>query len=92
MTLLDSNVLVEILEKKSKKGEPLYSEIIESGEGICTTLILHEIMYGLRKYSKPTKELLQLPVVDYSKEDALLSAKIEYEMEKDVQLVFERVH
>lgn len=83
MILLDTNALVEILEKRSKSGEELYSAVIESGESIGTTSInLHELMYGLRKYSKPPKELLQLPVFDYSREDALLSSEIEFEVEK----------
>ena len=84
MILLDTNVLVEILEKRSKKGEELYSAVIASGESICTTSInLHELLYGLKKYGKPVKELLQLPIIDYSKDAAFLSAEIEYEMEKN---------
>jgi len=83
MILLDTNVLVEILEKRSKIGEELYSAVIASGESICTTSInLHEILYGLKKYDKPVKELLQLPIIDYSRDAALLSAEIEYDMEK----------
>jgi tRNA(fMet)-specific endonuclease VapC len=83
MILLDSNVLVEILEKRSKNGEELYNRIIESGETICTTsLNLHELLFGLKKYNKPVKELLQFPTIEYSKEDALLSSDIEYQMEK----------
>ncbi len=83
MILLDSDALVEILEKRSKTGEYLYSTVIASGEAIGTTSInLHEIMYGLKKYGKSIKELLQLPIIDYSREAALLSAEIEYESEK----------
>lgn len=83
MILLDSNVIIEILEKKSKKGEEAYSTIIESGETVCTTAInLHEVAYGLKKYGKPTRELLRIPIVDYSKEAALLSSDIEFVMEK----------
>jgi tRNA(fMet)-specific endonuclease VapC len=57
--LLDKNVLVEILEKRSKIDEELYSAVIASGESICTTSInLHEILYDLKKYDKPMMELL----------------------------------
>ncbi len=53
MIILDTNVVVEILGKRSIKGEQLYSALIESGETISTTAInLHEVMYGLRKYSQ----------------------------------------
>jgi hypothetical protein len=32
----DMNVLVEILGKRSEKGEEICSNIIESGQAICT--------------------------------------------------------
>ena len=35
---------------------------------ISTTAInLHEILYGLQKYAKPIKEILLLPVLNYTK-------------------------
>ena len=43
---------------------------------------LHEIMYGLHKYAKPVREVLQLPVLNFGKEDAQLSARLETETEK----------
>jgi len=43
---------------------------------------LHEVLYGLHKYSKPVKELLLLPILNYTKKDAVLSSKIELEVEK----------
>ena len=83
MILLDTNVLVEILEKRSRKGEALYSYLINTGESICTTVLnLHELLYGLKKYNKPTNTILQLPIINYTKDDALLSAEIDYRMEK----------
>jgi len=30
----------------------------------------HEILFGFRKYNKPTREVVQLPVLSYTKEDA----------------------
>lgn len=84
MILLDTDVLIEILEKKSGVGEKLYVSLIETQETIGTTAInLHELLYGLRKYSKVMKELLQVPVIGYSKEDAVLSSTIELDMERD---------
>lgn len=82
MILIDSNALIEILEKRSKVGEKLYASLLSSGEAIGTTSInLHEILYGLRKYSKPVNEILQIPTIEYSKEDAELSSQIELELE-----------
>jgi len=83
MILLDTDVLIEILEKRSQKGEELYSTLIEVGESVCTTSInLHELLYGLKKYNKSTKTLLQFPVLEYSKDDAQVSSEIECHLEK----------
>jgi len=35
----------------------------------------------LHKYGKPVKELLQLPILAYAKEDAVLASKLEREAE-----------
>ncbi|MEM2942696.1 MAG: type II toxin-antitoxin system VapC family toxin [Candidatus Bathyarchaeia archaeon] len=83
MIILDTDVLIEIFDKESERGDKALGDILESGDSISTTAInLHEIMYGLRKYAKPVKEVLQLPVLNYTKEDANLSARIELEAEK----------
>ncbi len=39
-------------------------------------------MYGLQKYAKPVKEVLQLPVLGYEKRDASLAARLELEVER----------
>jgi len=83
MIIIDTDVLIEIFDRKSEKGDEALKKLIESGEKISITVItLHEILYGLQKYAKPVKEVLQLPVLDYTKNDAILAAKIELEMEK----------
>jgi len=83
MIIIDTDVLIEILDKKSSKGDEALNKIIQSGESICITAInLHEILYGLHKYAKQIQAILNLPVLDYTKEDAKLSAKLEVEMER----------
>jgi tRNA(fMet)-specific endonuclease VapC len=83
LIVLDSDVLIEILDRKSQKGDQVLKQTIESGEEIATTAIsLHEVLYGLHKYGKPVEELLSLPVLNYTKKDASLSSKIELEAEK----------
>ena len=82
MIILDTDVLIEIFDKKSEKGNEALKRVLESKEDISITAInLHEIMYGLQKYAKPPKEVLRLPVLSFSKRDATLSAKIELEAE-----------
>jgi tRNA(fMet)-specific endonuclease VapC len=83
LIILDSDVLIEILDRKSQKGEQILKQIIQSGEETATTTInLHEVLYGLQKYGNPVKELLLLPILNYTKKDAVLSSKIELEVEK----------
>jgi len=83
MILLDTDVLIEIFDKRSERGDQALGSILESGEAIATTSInLHEILYGLEKYAKPVREVLLLPMLDYRKKDARLSAKIEREAER----------
>jgi len=82
MIIIDTDVLIEILDKKSDKGDEALKRIIQSGEDISTTAInLHEILYDLQKYAKPIKEILLLPVLNYTKKDSILSSKIELEAE-----------
>lgn len=83
MIIIDSDVLIEILDRKSEKGDQALKQTIESGEEIATTVIsLHEVLYGLHKYGKPVKDLLLLPILSYTKKDAVLSSEIELEIEK----------
>jgi tRNA(fMet)-specific endonuclease VapC len=83
MIVIDTSVQIEIFDRRSDKGDEALNKILESEEDISITAInLHEILYGLQKYAKPVKEILQLPVLNYTKKDASLSAKLELEMEK----------
>ena len=83
MIVIDSDVLIEIMDKKSEKGDGALKQILQSGEEISTTAInLHEVLYGLHKYAKPVKEILLLPILNYTKKDVALSSKIEFEAEE----------
>lgn len=82
MIVLDTDVLIEIFDKKSERGDDALKRILERGEDISITAInLHEILYGLQKYAKPVREVLRLPVLNFTKRDAHLSAQIELEAE-----------
>ena len=83
MIVVDTDVLIEIFDRKSVMGEGALNRILDSGEVVCITAInLHEILYGLEKYAKPVKEVLRLPVLSFMKRDARVAAKIELEMER----------
>jgi len=82
MIVLDTDILIEIFDKKSAPG----AEILEKIEGyeIATTSInLHEIIYGFYKVKREiVRELMEFYILDYTRSDALLSAKLEVELEK----------
>ena len=53
MIILDTDVLIEIFDKESTKGDIAIEKIEEIGEDIAVTSIsLHEIQYGIYKYGK----------------------------------------
>ncbi|MBS7634657.1 type II toxin-antitoxin system VapC family toxin [Candidatus Bathyarchaeota archaeon] len=82
MIILDTDVLIEIFDKRSVKGDEALRVLAESGEDIATTVInLHEVLYGLEKYAKPVRDILLLPVIEYTKRDAQLSAELELKAE-----------
>lgn len=82
MILLDTDVLIEVFDRMSQKGDEVLRRIAECGEDVAITSInLHEILYGLVKYAKPVREVMLLPVLDYTKRDAGLSAEIELKAE-----------
>ncbi len=85
MILADTDVLIEIFDKNSKKGEAALMRIDEAGEDIAlTSLNLHEILFGIFKYADKQKseKILLLDVVDFTKDDAILSARLELRAEK----------
>ncbi len=83
MILLDTDVLIEIFDKHSEKGNGVLKRIIEKGDSVGSTAInLHEVVYGLQKYARPVSEVLQLPILGYNKEDARTSVRLELAAEK----------
>ena len=84
MIILDTDVLIEILDKKSTNGDIALQKLEDLGEDIAITSInLLEILYGIYKYGKKTvKELDLIETLEFNGEDAQLSAKLELECER----------
>ncbi len=84
MIIIDTDVLIEILDRKSGKGDAALKKIENTGEEVViTALNLHEIAYGLYKYGKEIiREIEQMETLGYTRDDALLSAKLELECER----------
>ena len=57
--------------------------VIESGEEYCTSSVnMHEVLYGIEKYSKGSHLVLQIPTLGYNKDDSELSAVLELSAER----------
>ena len=89
MIIIDTDVLIEIFDKKSTKGDDALKKIEQSGENIAITSInLHEILYGLHKFSKrKISELEQIETIEFTRDDAKLSAELEIQMEKRGRMI-----
>ncbi len=76
--------MIEILDKKSKRGDESAKKLLESGERVGTTsLAVREILYGLAKYGKPTGAVERLPALPFEQSDAKLSSMMEVELQKE---------
>jgi tRNA(fMet)-specific endonuclease VapC len=89
MIIIDTDVLIEIFDKKSIKGDDAVNKIESSGEDIAITAInLHEILYGLYKSSKKKIEGLdQIQTIEFDREDAKLAEKLEVQVEKEGHII-----
>ncbi len=84
MIIIDTDVLIEIFDKNSEKGNLALDELEKSGEDVSiTSITLHEILFGHYKIKKKIKDIAQINTIEYNKKDAELSARIEYELEKE---------
>ena len=83
MIIIDTDVIIEIFDKQSEKGDIALKKLEDSGEDIAITSInLHEILYGHYKRNKKVSDILQISTIGFNKDDAKLSAKLEFQLEK----------
>lgn len=83
MIIVDTDVIIEIFDRQSEKGEIALKKLENSGEDIAiTSITLHEILYGHYKRNKKVKDILQMDATEFNKKDAELSAKLEFQLEK----------
>jgi len=88
LIFLDTDVLIDILEKGSKRGEDTIAKIESTEEEVWTTALnLHEVLCGCLKSSKPVDLLLSMGALPFSMEDAKLSSRIESGLEKKGAMV-----
>ena len=83
MIIIDTDVLIEISDKRSEKGDQIYQKIISSGDNVAiTSITMYEALYGLMKYTKPFHHLFSFHVYAFSNEDAQQAARLEISLEK----------
>jgi predicted nucleic acid-binding protein len=84
MIIVDSNMLIEILDKGSGDGIDIIQRLEATDEEVVITSInLQEIVYGFGQYGKNNVAWLdQLPVLGFEKKDAVLAANIELGAER----------
>jgi len=88
MIIVDTDVLIDIFDKQSERGDLALQKLDRSGEDIAiTSITLHEILFGHYKYKKQVKDILQINTIEFNKKDAELSAKIEFELEKKGKII-----
>ena len=83
MIIIDTDVLIEISDKRSKKGDQIYQKILTSEDDVAiTSITMYEALYGLMKYKKPFQHLFSFHVYEFSNEDAQQAARLELNLEK----------
>ena len=83
MILLDTDIIIEVMDKKSSRGQEFMLKIMESGEEYCTSSVnMHELLYGIEKYSKVSRLVLQIATLEYTKKDSELSVFLELSAER----------
>jgi len=83
LTVLDTDVLIEMIDKKSSIGENWFRRLDEMV--IATTVInMHEMASGFFRIGRPLPdELKSLQILPFNPEDALLSSRIESQLERE---------
>jgi predicted nucleic acid-binding protein len=88
MIIVDTDVLIDIFDKQSERGDLSLQKLDRSGDDIAiTSITLHEILFGHYKYNKKIKDILQINTIEFNKKDAELSAKIEFGLEKKGKII-----
>ncbi len=88
MIIVDTDILIDIFDKQSEKGNLALKKLESSGEDIAiTSITLHEILFGHYKFNKKVKDILHINTLEFNKKDAELSAKIEFDLEKKGKII-----
>jgi predicted nucleic acid-binding protein len=88
MIIIDTDVLIEIFDKHSNKGKDALNKLEKNQEDISiTSLNLHEILFGHNKRNKNISDIYQIQTIPFTKQDAILSAELESNLEKQGKVI-----
>ncbi len=83
MIIIDTDALIEIMDKKSKKGEGIFEKMEKSHEIFAiTSITLYETLYFFMKKEKNISTIPLFRVYGFSRESAQKAAELEIELEK----------
>jgi predicted nucleic acid-binding protein len=82
LIVLDTDVLVKILNKKSTRGQGIYEKLEKNGGHFAiTSITLYETLHFFMKMKMKTPPIHLLQVYGFSKQDAEKAAELEIELE-----------
>ena len=83
MIVLDTDVLIEVLDRRSERGAKALDKLggFPDDTVATTSINLHEILYGCIRHSKPVGGLSALHVLPFTKVDSELSSRMESDLE-----------
>jgi len=82
LIVLDTDVLIKILNKKSLQGQEIYEKLEKNGGHFgITSITLYETLHLFMKMKLETPTIHLLQVYGFSKQDAQKAAELEIELE-----------
>ena len=82
LIVLDTDVLIKILNKKSLQGQEIYAKLKKNGGNFgITSITLYETLHFFMKMKMKTPPIHLLQVYGFSKQDAQKAAELEIELE-----------
>jgi predicted nucleic acid-binding protein len=82
LIVLDTDVLLKILNKKSMRGQEIYEKLERNGGHFAiTSITLYETLHFFMKMKMKTPPINRLHVCGFSKQEAQKAAELEIDLE-----------
>ena len=87
MIIVNTDVLVEILDRKSKIGQQLVEKIQKSNDGFAITAVTFmTVLLGLTKLQKNIPSIHLLKICNFTKKTAQRAEELQIDLEKKEKL------